>query len=104
MRCFVNCGFLIYFILLYPGELKCLTTFQIGSWRTLYTPGQCCQVRLDGSSLVPEDGQPLPYKLHFSWDLLDRAIYGEAQADVLSLVFPDPSSFIADQLHAHPGV
>ena len=61
-------------------------------------------VRLDGSSLVPEDGQPLPYNLHFSWDSLDRAIDGEAQVDVHSFVFPDPSSFIAGQLHAHPGV
>ena len=86
-------------------------SYHIPDWELRYPlyprsvlPNSIKWVRLDGSSLVPEDGQPLPYNLHFSWDSLDRAIDGEAQVDVHSLVFPDRSSFIAGQLHAHPGV
>ena len=77
-------------------------SYHIPDWELTYPlyprsvlPNSIRWVRLDGSSLVPEDGQPLPYNLHFSWDSLDRAIDGEAQVDVHSLVFPDPSSFIA---------
>ena len=86
-------------------------SYHIPDWELTYPlyprsvlPNSIKWVRLDGSSLVPEDGQPLPYSLHFSWDSLDRAIDWDAQVDVQSLVFPDPSSFIAGQLHAHPGV
>ena len=86
-------------------------SYHIPDWELTYPlyprsvlPNSIKWVRLDGSSLVPEDGQPLLYNLHFSWDSLDRANDGQAQVDVRSFVFPDPSSFIAGQLHAHPGV
>ena len=80
-------------------------SYHIADWELTYPsyPRPVLQysikwVRLDGSTLVPEDRQPLPNNLHFSWDSLDRAIDGEAQVDVHSLVFADPSSFIAGQL------
>lgn len=41
----------------------------------------------------------LAFNAHLSWDWISRVSCGEFQVDVNSLAFPNPSSFVAGQLH-----
>lgn len=81
-------------------------TRTIPDWETAYpvdplsiNHNSIAWVRLAGASLVPEAPEPLPYNAHLSWDWISRVSCGEFQVDVNSLAFPDPSSFVAGQLH-----
>lgn len=56
-------------------------------------------MRHDGKPLQPGPWSPQPYNSHLSSDWVDRVSRGEVSADVSMLTFPDPTNFVASQLH-----
>ena len=66
-------------------------------------------VKRHGISLVRHDGKPLQpgprfpqlYNSHFSSDWVDSVSRDDVSADVSMLPFPDPATFISNQLHCH---
>lgn len=53
----------------------------------------------EGADSARYASEILPYNAHLSWDWFSRVICSDFEVEVSSLVFPDPSNFVAGQVN-----
>ena len=98
----------VFISLFEPPSKRFKFFYQVPEWEKEHPfyplsirPNFVSRVHFDGSIVGADDQVLLPFNAHLSSDRVNKVLLGQAASDVKALAFPNPSNFLAGQLHEH---